>query len=76
MYELGLYVYQTCCMILHKIFKAASRRHPQITRMKIFCNVKANVIIQGASRETDVFEINITLLIFSVEFIYYHEIVR
>ena len=32
--------------------------------------------VQGASRETDVFEINITSLIFSVEFIYYHEMIR
>jgi len=31
--------------------------------------------IQSASRETDVFEINIIPLIFSVEFIYYHEMI-
>jgi hypothetical protein len=31
--------------------------------------------MQGASRETDIFELNITPLIFSVEFIYYHEMV-
>jgi len=34
-------------------------------RLCIFGNIK----IQGASRETDIFEINITPLIFSVEFI-------
>jgi len=32
--------------------------------------------VQGASRETDVFEINITPLIFSVEFIQYHDMIR
>ena len=32
--------------------------------------------IQGASRETDLFEINIAPLFFSVEFIYYHEMIR
>jgi hypothetical protein len=31
--------------------------------------------IQSASRETDVFEINIIPLIFSVQFIYYHEMI-
>ena len=32
--------------------------------------------VQGASREMDFFEININALIFSVEFIYYHEMIR
>ena len=32
--------------------------------------------IQSVSREKDVFEINITPLIFSAEFIYYHEMIR
>ena len=36
----------------------------------------ADVNIQGESRETDVFQINITPLIFSVEFFYYHEMIR
>ena len=36
----------------------------------------AYIDIQGLSRETDVFEINITPLIFSAEFIYYHEMIR
>ena len=33
-------------------------------------------IVQGASQEMDIFEINITPLIFSVEFIYYQEMLR
>ena len=31
--------------------------------------------VQGASREADVFEINVTPLIFSVEFVHYHEMI-
>ena len=38
----------------------------QIVPLKI---IKLFVFIQGASRETDVFKINITPLIFGVEFI-------
>ena len=34
------------------------------------------MLIQGVSRETHVFEINFTPLIFSVAFIYYHEMIR
>ena len=33
-------------------------------------------LVQGVSRETDDFEIYIIPLIFSVEFIYYHEMIR
>ena len=40
----------------------------QTTTYLLFLNVYT-----GVSREKDVFEINITPLIFSVEFIYYHE---
>ena len=55
-----------------------------LTKHKIDCggqsmlvtSEKAAYIIQNASRETDVLEINSTPLIFSVEFIWYHEMIR